>query len=366
MTSAKKTRSHIETNVMRGIKRHLDEVLTIAMVWLIIRLAVLSPLLLPRLSNGRLPTWISLALAVGLYIMLALPLRFWSREKMRRIYFTRNAADNRRNPYQKWLGAGLVRHLRGILWGLPFLACMFYLFVCRKFMDVKTFEAPIHWLAMVLAGKSPDDTGAGNMSLALLVIAGMIGLLGLLFAYGWWRDLPVEYMPVRSIGAQKSFHWSRRIRKKYGRELRAGAAVNILLCVPAVAGVLGVMVPYVAKNVDLSLSRDIVLSLVLRLLRKPLPRLQLLELAGVFAVLYAPLCVIRKARNAAMIGQLMRENSHHTHHHDESRDQHAHLPGEGVDPEALHSHLEHLGQEYPVEDAGRDGGAQETDGHEAG
>jgi len=355
MSTSGSSSSKNKTSLMRGIRRHFDEFVTIAVVWLITRAAVLSPLLLPRLSRGKLPEWISFALAAVVYILLAMPLRFWSREKMRRFYFTRNASDHHRNPYEKWLNTGILRHLRGILWGLPFLACMFYLLVLRKFLDVKTFEAPIHWLAMTLAGKSVSDTGTGNMFLALVVIGCVIGLFGLLFAYGWWRDLPVEFMPVRSIGTQKTFHWSRRIRKRHGKELRANAVVNILLCVPAVAGVLAVMGPYVAKNVDLSLSRDIVLSLVLRLLRQPLPRLQLIELAGVFAVLYAPFCLIRKARDAALIGQLMHENSHHSHHHDENREQHAHPNDEGIDQEKLRSHLEHLGEEKPEKDAAQNG-----------
>lgn len=309
MTMAeKKTPLSVGKAARRAIRRHFDQVTTVGFVQIVLRVAVFSPLLLTRLSGGKLPAWICWAGVAALYIALVIPLRFWAREKLRRLFYTRNQSAKKRNVYQKWLKTGLLRYLRGILWGLPFLAGAVYFTVFRRILDAKTMWMPIRQLA-VLVGREPDITTGG------LIALGLMAVFGLLFAYGWWRDLPLEYMPVRSLGPIKSLHWSRRILKKHRGEMRKGTAVNFFLSLPAVIGAVAVLVPYVMKQIDFSLGGEMVLNMLLRLLRSPLPRMILLELAGVAVVLYLPLWGYRKMRNAALIAQLMHENSDHTHHH---------------------------------------------------
>ena len=295
---------------LRGIKRHFDEVITVAIVQLAVRAAAFSPLLLPGMSGGKMPAWICWIAVAALYIAVVIPLRFWAREKMRRIFYTRNAPSRKRNPYKKWLLTGLARYGRGILWGLPFLAGLGYFLYGKSGMSYTDMWQPVQGLAR-LVGQEPN-IGTGGA-----IAGGLMLVFGLLFAYGWWRDLAVEYMPVRSIGTQKSFHWSRRLRKKHGKELRGNTAVNFLLSLPAVIGAGAVLVPYVMSKVDFSLSMDLIFNLLLRLLRTPLPKMQQVELIGVLVLLYLPLWIFRKTRNAALMGRLMRENAGH-HHHEEN------------------------------------------------
>lgn len=298
-------------NAWRVIKKHFDTISTVTIVQAAVRIAVLLPLLLPRLSGGKLPMWISVACSAALYIAFVIPLRFWAKEKLRRLFFTRNASGHRKNPYQKWLQTGLVRYGRGILWGLPFLAGAGYFLYGKAQMSYTDMWQPVQYLA-VLVGKEPNIGTGGAVAVVLLA------LFAVVFAYGWWRDLPVEYMPVRSLGTVRSLHWSKRIRKKHKKELCGNAVVNILLSVIPAAAAVAVLVPYVLSRVDFSLSMDMVANLLLRLLKAPLPRTQILELLAVLALLYLPLCVLRKVRNAALMGKLMHQHPEHHHHEEEN------------------------------------------------
>ena len=74
----------------------------------------------------------------------------------------------------------------------------------------------------------------------------------------------------------------------------------------------------VLENVDFSLSKHLVVNLVLRLLKAPLPAKQLMALGAVALFLYLPLCGLRKMRDAALIAKYMREDAPHHHHHQDA------------------------------------------------
>ncbi len=301
----------------KGIRRSFDEISTVAIVQILLRLAALAPMLLSKMLGGKLPDELAIAGCVVIYIFAVIPMRFWARQKMRRVYYSRSAHSRKKNVYSTWLKTGLLRYLRGILWGLPFLACMGYFTIARKILDVHTFNIPIHWLIERLNGKA---------TLAYLIIAGVLLLFALLFAYGWWRDLPFEYLPVRSIGTKKTLHWSRRILKKHRGEMRKNTFVNALLSIPAWVGFAAVLALYAMKSVNFSLNIELVLRQLLKLLNEKVPQVVLLELLAVFAVLYLPLCVYRKSRNAALMGRLIRSKEHsssgseHTHEEETAKD----------------------------------------------
>ncbi len=110
-----------------------------------------------------------------------------------------------------------------------------------------------------------------------------------------------------------TFHWSRRIRKNYRKAMRRNTLVNILLCLPFWIGVAAVLTPYAYENVNFSLSSDMVAAQLVRLIESPLPIKTLLMLGGVVLALYVPFWIFRKTRNAALMGRLIRENSHASH-----------------------------------------------------
>lgn len=304
-------RASIGKITRRGMRQQFDQISTVVFVQLLIRAAVIVPLALSESMGGRLPDVLALLTGAAVYVFLLIPLRFWARQKIRRVYYRHSQKSKRQsNAYSRWLSTGLLRYFRGLLWGLPFIACVVYFTVFRTILDATTFEMPIHWLAMLLAGN--PENGTGNVNLATWLIAALVALFGLLFAYGWWRDLPFEYLPVKSIGPTKTVHWSRRILKKHRREMLGNTCVNFMLSLPAILGFGAVIGLYVLDKVNFSYGLTVVFTQLRRLFTEPVPQLVLLELLAVFAVLYLPLCIYRKCRNAALMARVMRSRAHKT------------------------------------------------------
>ena len=295
--------------VKRVLTRHFDDVTTVAFVLVLARLFMLSPFIISPYVGGYLPSWMLWIISGALYIFMVMPLRYWGREKVRRRFYTRNLPTRQHSPYIRWLKTGLLRLGRALLWGLPFVLCLGYYLIGKSTLPVNDMWKPLRPLARLI-GREPDTATGMLIGLALLL------LFGLLFAYGWWRDLPFEYLPARSLGRKHTLHWSRRIMKSHRGSVAAVTLVNALLCIPAVAGAAAVMIPYVLENVDFSLSKNLVVNLVLRLLKTPLPAKQLMALGAVALFLYLPLCGLRKMRNAALIAKYMREDAPHHHHQD--------------------------------------------------
>ncbi len=296
----------IRKTAWRGLRKYFGEIITVAFVTVLLRAAVFLPMLLCEDFGGKLPMWMGWVLAAAVYIAGVIPMRFWGREKMRRLFYSRHMNHRQKNVYEKWLKTGLLRYARGILWGIPFLAGLVYFTVFRRTLDAKTFWMPVRNLA-VLVGQE------ANLGTGMLVTLFLMIVFGLMFAHGWWRDLPIEYLPVRSLEAMKTLHWSRRIVKNHKKEIRRNTFQNFLLSLPVLIGLGAVLVPYVRANVDFSVSADMTATQILRLLRTPLPTAELLKLAAVAAVLYVPFWIFRKTSNAALIGKLMKEKTHTSH-----------------------------------------------------
>ena len=296
----------IRRTAWKGLRKNFDSICTVAIVTIVLRAAAFLPLLLCVDFGGKLPTWIGLIAGAFIYAVGAIPMRCWGREKMRRMFYSRHLNHRQKNVYEKWLKTGLLRYARGLLWGLPFLAGVVYFTVFRARLDAQTFWMPIRSLA-ILVGRQPDT------STGFLVSMGLMAFFGLLFAYGWWRDLPMEYLPVRSLGPVKTLHWTRHILEKHKKEMRRNTYANFLLSLPAFIGVAAVLVPYVRSHVDFSSSAEMMLNQLLRLRRTPPSTKELLMLAAVVLFLYVPFWIFRKTRNAALMGKLIKENTHTSH-----------------------------------------------------
>ena len=121
--------------------------------------------------------------------------------------------------------------------------------------------------------------------------------------------------------------------------MRKNTFVNFFLALPAWIGLGAVLTPYALTGVDFSLSPEMVLSQVLRLLRSPLPENVLLMLGGVVLLLYVPFWILRKARNTALIAMLMRKNDHASHSSGHGGSDQAHEDSTGpMEPQIVDFH----------------------------
>ena len=274
----------------RGICAHPGRIAAMAAEQMLLRLAALLPVAAQALFPGRLPAWPGMAASALLYAFLVIPLRFRAGETLRFCSSPRQREPRGGRPYVNWLKTGLIRWGWGLLWGLPLLLCVGYFVYGWSNLPFNTMWMPV--LALTLPG-------AGALLVFFL----------LLFAYGWWRGMPTEYLPARHLGPGKTAFFRRRVRVMGRKTLLKNAGVNALLTLPALAGFVGVLIPYVKSGLPPSSNMQLIISGALRLLRTPLPAAQARQLLAVFLLLYLPLCVLRKMRCAVIVRRLSREVS---------------------------------------------------------
>ena len=288
----KKTRITVGQAAWRGMKAHPGEITLVAAEQVLLRLAVLCPLAAQARWQEHLAAfpWAMPALSLLLYVFLLIPLRFRAGEMLRYFSGPHQPRPQGGRPYRHWLQAGLARYGRGLLWGLPFLLTAGYFVYGWSNLPFNVLWMPV-------------------LALTLPISAALIVLFALLLVFGWWWDLPAEYIPARHLGARKTFLFVRRARKIGRRQLMKNALINLLLCLPAAAGFAAVLVPHVLQGLSASSNVQLVIASLLRLLRTPLTGVQRANLLAVFAVLYLPLCLLRKMRNAVLTRRLTREIS---------------------------------------------------------
>lgn len=273
----------------RRLASHPGEAAAIAAEQMLLRWAVLLPILLRGEIHRllKLPEDAAFLVSLLLYVFLVLPLRFHGGEGLRALTASR-ARPRGGKPYLRWLVAGLARHGLSLLWGLPFLLSAGYFIYGWSNLPFPTMWQPV--LAVSLPGTA-----------ALLL------LFTLLLVYGWWRWLPVEYLPARHMKTRDALFFARRARKRGRAALIKNALVNCLLTLPAAAGFLLVMVPYVIRGMQGATGAQFLIANALKLLRAPLPKAQITQLLAVYFLLYLPLCLLRKTRNAMLVRRLTRE-----------------------------------------------------------
>ncbi len=296
--TSKRRNQNITVKAWKGCHRNLSEVLMVGLVELLARIVMLAPLAVLTLQSGKAAAgYAGLLLTVALFVAVVLPLRCWGGEKMRRIFFSRNQPKRAGIPYKKWLLTELLRLARGCLWGLPFLACAAYFVIGYVELSVTDMWRPVQNLPTLLGMEASLQTG---LTMAVVIMA----LLAALFAYGWWRDMPVEYLPSRSLGAVKTIHWARRMRSHHKEPLVKTTLTNILWALPGAIGLGLVIVPFLRSQVNASGAAALTSSIVH--LAGQIPQETVVAFFAVFLVIYFPLCLFRKMRSAATVAQLMK------------------------------------------------------------
>ena len=300
---AKRKKRDVTRQALKAMHRNLSQVMMIGIVELLARLLALAPLVILTLQSGKgAAGFAGLVLSIALYVGLVIPLRSWGGESLRRIFFSRNQPKRTGLPYRKWLLTGLLRHARGLLWGLPFMICLGYFVIGYGTLPVTDMWRPVQNLPTLLGMEASLKTG-------IFMVGALMLLLAALFAYGWWRDMPVEYLPSRSLGAVKTIHWARRMRQHHGRVLMDVTLINILLALPAAVAFLALLIPYMRDVVDASGAVALTNSIRQLTNLNAIPRDKALIAICIFFLLYLPLCMLRKMRSAAAVAQLMKSRT---------------------------------------------------------
>lgn len=264
-----------------------------------IKLAALA-LPLALVTFAPWPVWIAWALMGGMVLLAVLPLRFRMGELLRSWSSPRALRAPRSMNYGAWLKAGLLRGLRGLIWGLPFFAGLFFLLYGMEYMPFNEMGKIFQRFALGSGGTTADGMKVYGILMALSLVVLLVG---------WWRDAAMEFLPVRRLRLRALRRLTAQVRRRdLGRGRMVGyVLVNGLMMVPVLLGYGLVMLPYVQAKVRVSSNMLMTLNSILSLVKQPLPAPQIVGLLAVLVALHMPVYALRKMRLATLTRRLSRD-----------------------------------------------------------
>lgn len=226
--------------------------------------------------------------ALVLYILIALPFRFYSRGTL--MLMAEGRED--RAPFRLgvWLKLTLQRVLRFLPWGLPLIV----------------YVAGFYYLwNMAPATQMPRLISSAGKLVGGKFLQGFIVWMGVLLCalapavIGWRRHLAAEFIAVHTDAAQL-FTRARQVKKAHNRALAAVTRRNMLIALPALAAVVFVLGMDMAPRLKGSISSDFftVLTAVTKMDFSPNA---LLTAGLMLTLLYLPFLFFRKGALAAVL-----------------------------------------------------------------
>lgn len=241
--------------------------------------------------------WVWGAACVLLYGLLVIPARGY----YRRALAGELGASQSGGGYARFLRLGLLRYLRGLLWGLPFL-CGIGLFLYR--MEFVRFTEQ-GLLFEAIARFFGFQQGEGLIIKGVALYFALLVPFFVLFLWGWRRDLPVDILMACS-DENTVFAESKKVRQAGASALRRCALGNLLLYLPGLAFSVAAMIPYVLGNIRMSGNIAVMWHSLKKLMDRMPPTKTLLLLAAALLLVSLPLCVLRRLRSIDAVSGLAR------------------------------------------------------------
>ena len=283
------------------IRKHFGKVAVTTVVQVLVRVIALAPAVC-ALAGLKVPffgaynTAVMVALSAALYLFLVMPLRVRAFQMV-----AVDGAGYGAASYGTCVAAALRRVAVGLLWGLPFIASAGLWFYAFNGMEMPDFFKILTTLGNLVGGRF--DAG-------IILWVGGILVFGLLFAYGWWYNMPKDYAPLDK-GVQCAFKRAGKLRSKNGSKFVMNALVNMLLTLPSILLIAAKMAMHYVSSINLSMGAMAAAQQLMNALTEALPKETLIYLAVVVLLVHVPLCVVRKTRNAILTVKLCKESEAH-------------------------------------------------------
>ena len=256
-------------------------------------------------EDARLPVGAWAAFAVLLHAFLVIPARGFFRTRMAKELGERDEYA----AYGEYLRFGLLRYARGLAWGVPFLfGGALYLY---RMEAVSFAEQGLMFEAIARFFGFPQ--GSGLVAKGVILYFAMLFLLGLLFAWGWRRDLAADHLSVRGRRAAEVFAQGARVRRFGAARLRKHTLTQFLLSLPGLMLSAAVLLPYALENLRFSGNIAATWRSAKKLLTQCPPTDRLVLLGAVLLLVMLPLCVLRRLRSASVVRELTREEAESGH-----------------------------------------------------
>ena len=280
----------------RFISNNVGKVIGHTLLQILLRVVALAPIgaALAGLTCpifGEKTMLVAALMTAVLYLFMVMPLRYLATQQVWKKQGCKGAS------YGTMLTAALRRVAVGLLWGLPFIASLGLWVYAFNGMDMPTFFSILTTLGSWVGGRF--DAG-------IILWVGGIAVFGLLFAVGWWYNMPKDYANL-SLGTKKAFRQAGRMRAKKGFAYVKNAIVNMILTVPSLVLLMAIVGMHYVGSIKLSMGAMAAAQQLMTVITKPLPADTMMYLALALLFVHVPLCVIRKVRNAVLTCKLCAE-----------------------------------------------------------
>lgn len=281
-------------------------VLGLLVIQILARLLAFAPFILAVATGSFLsfdpehaPAY-GLVFSLPLYALIVMPLRFQAKARMAGLHgLPHDSRLSARNCF-KWLAAALVRLMLVLPAMLPLFAfCYFFYY----YMRVPGFNESLLFIQRIgelVKGSYPE--GILIILLAALISSGLA-------AWAWLRGLPFEHQDVIGQGIGLSLKKANQRMISQRKSLKKTVRINFLLFLPALLGVLAMLVIQV---MSMPLAGTLVFDFLIAVsvfLTLSFPDGTLFILIVVLLVLWLPLLPVRKLALNFLLSETPGENS---------------------------------------------------------
>lgn len=281
-------------------------VLGLLAIQIVARLLAFAPFILAVATGSFLsfdpehaPAY-GLVFSLPLYALIVMPLRFQAKARMAGLRgLPYDSRLNVRN-YFRWLAAAMVRLALVLPAILPLFAfCYFFYY----YMRVPGFNESLLFIQRIgelVKGSYPEG-------ILIIFLAALFSLL--LAAWAWLRGLPFEHQDVLSQGIGLSLKKANQSFVSHRKMLMKTIRINKLLFLPALLGVLAMLVIQV---MSMPLAGSLVFDFLIAVsvfLTLSFPKGTLFILIVVLLVLWLPLLPLRKLALSFVLSEAPGENS---------------------------------------------------------
>ncbi|MBR6524837.1 MAG: hypothetical protein IKT57_02570 [Clostridia bacterium] len=293
-----RTQKNSYASAFAFIRKHVGKVALSAVMQVLLRVVALAPVVC-ALAGLKVPflgaynTAVMAAISAVMYLFLVMPLRFKAYQMV-----AVEGAGYAAASYGVCVAAALRRVVAGLLWGLPFIASAGLWFYAFNGMEMPDFFKILTALGNLVGGRF--DAG-------IVLWVGGILVFGLLFAYGWWYNMPKDYAPLDK-GVRHAFKRAGKMRAKNGGKFVKNALINMLLTLPSLILMAAKLAMHYVGSINFSMGAMAAAQQLMNALTDALPKETLVYLAVVVLLVHVPLCVIRKIRNAVLTVKCLKES----------------------------------------------------------
>lgn len=229
-------------DAIKAVFRHPAPAGAFILCQLLVRCIAVLPLWFPLAFPGIcIPAVLSdvsvrAAFTGALYILLVWPCRFTGARTLLHIISTDTALKGSTPSYPHMLRAGCYRALKAALFGIPLYCLLFIIYRYVFILDASQYASALQTLGCIVL---PSSNPARQQLAGLISFLVFFSLSLLLQIFGWYRDIPFDYLQRKGSSVSDAAAKAKAIRIRQRKALILNALADIILFLfPSILAVL--------------------------------------------------------------------------------------------------------------------------------